>query len=85
MTTNNQQAHADQHLVEGIAANNRAVIQQIYKQFYPSVRQYIRKNSGKEKDAEDLFQEAMIAIFQRLKKGPLPLFHRFTISLNCMI
>ncbi len=40
-------------------------IREIYEAFAPSVRQWVRNNSGSDSDAQDLFQEALMAIYDR--------------------
>jgi len=61
--------HNDQHYISGLMNNRPDTIQDIYRQFYPRIQRYILQNSGKEADAADIFQEAMVAIFQRARKG----------------
>jgi len=61
--------HTDQHYINGLLENQQSVIQEIYERFFPRVKRYILANSGREADAADIFQEAMVAIFQRVRKG----------------
>lgn len=61
--------HIDQHYISGLAENRQEVITAIYRKFFPRIKRYILKNTGKEADAADIFQEAMVAIFQRARKG----------------
>jgi len=60
-------------ILEGISKSNNDVLNYIYKKFFPSIRVYIENNTGQEEDARDLFQEAIIVIYRKLKKGPLTL------------
>lgn len=66
---NEKAIHSDQHYITGLSENQQDTIQEIYRRFYPRIQRYVLQNSGKEVDAADIFQEAMVAIFQRVRKG----------------
>lgn len=65
--------HPDQMYIEGLASNNSAVIQSIYKKFVPKVVAYIKNNSGDEDQAQDVVQEIMILLFNQAKANALQL------------
>jgi RNA polymerase sigma factor (sigma-70 family) len=65
--------HPDQYFIEGLANNNSATIQSIYKKFVPKVVSYIRNNSGDEDQAQDVVQEIMILLFNQAKAKQLQL------------
>ena len=65
--------HPDQMYIEGLANNNSAVIQSIYKKFVPKVVSYIRNNSGDEDQAQDVVQEVLILLFNQAKAKKLEL------------
>lgn len=69
----NTAIHVDQKYIEGLAENNSAVIQSIYKQFVPKVVSYIRNNSGDEDQAQDVVQEVLILLFNQAKAKKLQL------------
>lgn len=58
----------DQELLEKLARSDRAAILAIYDLALPSVIHWVRENSGTEQDARDLFQEAMVVVFKRLRE-----------------
>ncbi|BAX80181.1 RNA polymerase sigma factor [Labilibaculum antarcticum] len=60
-------------ILEGISMSNNDVLNYIYSKFFPSIRNYIENNNGNEEDARDLFQEAIIVIYRKMKKEPLVL------------
>ena len=65
--------HSDQIYIEGLANNDSAIIQSIYKKFVPKVISYIRNNSGDEDQAQDVIQEIMILLFNQAKANKLQL------------
>ena len=67
----------EQKLLEGLACNDRKAIETIYKQHYNMVQALIISNSGYPDDARDIFQEAMIVLYQKVKSG--------SFELNCQL
>jgi RNA polymerase sigma factor (sigma-70 family) len=67
----------EQGLLKGLAQNNRKAIETIYKQNYNMVQTLILSNSGNEEDAKDIFQEALIVLYEKAISG--------TFELNCLI
>ena len=67
----------EQRLLEGLAKNDRMAIETIYKQHYNMVLSLILSNSGYPDDARDIFQEAMIVLYEKVKSG--------TFELNCQL
>lgn len=65
--------HPDQSFIDGLANNDSAIIQSIYKKFVPKVVSYIRNNSGDEDQAQDVVQEIMILLFNQAKAKSLQL------------
>lgn len=65
--------HQDQKYIDGLLQNNSEVIQLIYKNFAPKVKQYIRNNSGDYDDAQDIIQEVLIIIYNQAKTNGLQL------------
>lgn len=64
-------------ILEGISMSNNDVLNYIYKTFFPSICNFIENNNGSEEDARDLFQEAIIVIYRKMKKEPLVLTCNF--------
>ncbi len=63
----------DRKFLEGIVSGDEVVIKAFYKKNLSYIRGYILKNSGNEADAEDVFQDALILIYQKLKSDSLEL------------
>lgn len=64
-------------LLEGLAKEDRASIERIYKENYPSIQTLILNNSGTTDDAADIFQETMIVLFEKSRSG--------NFELNCQL
>ena len=60
-------------LIEGLAQNDRQAIETIYKQHYGMVQSLIINNNGTSDDARDIFQEAMIVLYEKSKSGSFEL------------
>jgi RNA polymerase sigma factor (sigma-70 family) len=58
-------------LLNGILRNDTIVLQFIYKNYYSNINFFIKKNNGDEEDASDIFQEAIIIIYRKLKANDL--------------
>jgi len=67
----------EKQLLEGLALNDRAVIEAIYRDNYPMVQSFILNNSGNGDEARDIFQEAMIVLFEKSTSG--------SFELNCQL
>jgi RNA polymerase sigma factor (sigma-70 family) len=67
----------EQQLLEGLALNDRKAIETIYKQHYNMVQALILNNSGYPDDARDIFQEAMIVLYEKVRSG--------SFELNCQL
>lgn len=63
--------------MKGLAANDKAAIETIYRQNYAIIQSFVVKNSGYPEDARDLFQEAMIVLYEKARSE--------TFVLTCQI
>jgi RNA polymerase sigma factor (sigma-70 family) len=72
----NKQAESEEELLKGIKVNDPKVLEQFYARQFPAVRSFVTKNSGNSDDAQDIFQEAMVASWLNVKEG------RFKPSVN---
>ncbi|OLY92595.1 RNA polymerase sigma factor, sigma-70 family [Cnuella takakiae] len=55
-------------LLRGLAKNDRKAIETIYRENYNLVQALVVKNNGTAEDAKDIFQEAMIVLFEKAKQ-----------------
>jgi RNA polymerase sigma factor (sigma-70 family) len=64
-------------LLEGLARNDREAVETIYAQQFNMVQSLIINNNGTYDDARDIFQEAMIVLYENACSG--------TFELNCKL
>ena len=59
---------SDRAIVEGLKLNSDFIIKHVYQEFFPTIRYLIKKNTGNDEDAEDIFQESLIVILKNVQK-----------------
>ncbi len=64
-------------MLEGLAKEDKNSIEQIYRENFTMVQSLILNNSGNIDDAADIFQEAMIVLFEKSKTADF--------ELNCQL
>ncbi len=62
------QTTPDQVLLEQLKTEGNAAFQSLYKLYFPSVRAYITQNKGNDEDAQDIFQETIIVLLQKVRQ-----------------
>ena len=69
--------HSEQTLLGMLGGNEQRQIDQalsqLYRQYYEPLQQLIRKNGGTEAEADDIFQEVLLAFYTQLQAGKLTL------------
>ena len=61
---------SDEDIILGLRKRDNQVIGFIYKNNFSKVSSLITNNNGSDDDSEDVFQEALIVIFKRLRDEP---------------
>jgi RNA polymerase sigma factor (sigma-70 family) len=64
-------------LLQGLARSDRKAVETIYRENYNMIKSLIINNSGSADDAKDIFQEAMIVLYEKVRSG--------SFELNCLI
>lgn len=64
-------------LLEGLAASDKKAVERIYQENFNMVQSLIINNNGSADDAKDIFQEAMIVLYEKIRSGGF--------ELNCQI
>lgn len=60
--------YSDSAIIEGLKLNSDFIIKHVYKEFFPTIKFLIKKNTGNEEDAEDIFQESLLVILKNVQK-----------------
>jgi RNA polymerase sigma factor (sigma-70 family) len=60
-------AHQDQQYITALVNNDTTLINELYVKYASKIKAMVLKNNGTESDAGDVFQEALLAIYQRAK------------------
>jgi RNA polymerase sigma factor (sigma-70 family) len=63
----------EQMLLKGLAGNDRKAIESIYRAHYSMIQTLVINNSGTSDDARDIFQEALIVLYEKAKSGSFEL------------
>lgn len=64
-------------LLKGLARNDKKSVEEIYKHNYNLIQALVVNNSGTADDAKDIFQEAMVVLYEKARSG--------SFELNCQI
>jgi RNA polymerase sigma factor (sigma-70 family) len=63
----------EQALLKGLAENDRKAIETIYRVHYSMIQTLVINNSGTSDDARDVFQDAIIVLYEKAKSGTFEL------------
>lgn len=67
------QQYTETEIINGLKTMDRDILQYIVEEYYPSVYYFVRNNRGREEDAEDIFQDTMVVIFDKIRDGDFDL------------
>lgn len=63
----------DREVVLGILNNSEEALNKLYVGYFPMVLQFILNNNGDEDDAKDVYQEAIIVLYNKIRSGEFEL------------
>lgn len=63
----NKPLNTDTALLEGLAAGSREAVAEIYRLYRPMLTKWMITRGGTETDADDVFQEALMVMFEKAK------------------
>ena len=69
--------YSDDGIVEGLRLRKDEIVKFVYKEFFPMIRHLIINNSGTDQDAEDIFQDALVIVYNRIINDELSLNSSF--------
>ncbi len=65
-------SYSDKEIIDGILLGNKKThddaLNYVYKTYYPLIRNFILNNNGDDEDAADIFQEAIIILYNQIKE-----------------
>ncbi len=56
-------------LLEGLRKNDKQSIERLYELNYPVIQSFILNNNGSADDARDVFQEAIVVLYEKVSAG----------------
>jgi len=62
-----QVSFSDQERLQGIRRGERGAIESLYQDFFDRIARYIIQNSGSRDHAADIFQDAMVVLYQKVQ------------------
>lgn len=68
---------SDEALLAGIRNEDEGALAYLYKHHYPMILHFVQNNSGTDDEAKDIYQEAVIVFYEKVREGRL--------ELNCQI
>jgi RNA polymerase sigma factor (sigma-70 family) len=63
----------DAELLAGLTSGSDRALTQIYRRYFPMVLHLVLANSGDEDDAKDIYQEALVVVYEQVSGGSLEL------------
>jgi RNA polymerase sigma factor (sigma-70 family) len=60
-------------LRQALLANRAHALTQLYRQGFPPVRRYVGRHGGNAQDAQDVFQDALVLLYEQATSGTLTL------------
>jgi RNA polymerase sigma factor (sigma-70 family) len=65
----NHSAPTDSEAILGLLNNSDAMLKTIYVAYFPMILQLVVNNNGNEDDAKDVYQEAIIVLYNKVRAG----------------
>jgi RNA polymerase sigma factor (sigma-70 family) len=65
--------YTDEAIIDGLNSRDLVIIKYLYKRFSREISYLVTTNSGTKMDAEDLFQDALVVLYQKVSTGNLKL------------
>ena len=72
----------EKYYLEAIRNGDRNALKQIYKEFLPRISRLITNNGGSKEDAKDVFQDAIMVLYEKAKSPDFTLTSNFYTLLH---
>lgn len=63
----------DLHIIDELKAGRSSAYETLYKEYFGMVRHFVQHNSGDETEAGDVFQDAIIVLFEKVQQADFTL------------
>lgn len=67
--------------IAAILTGDHTLLRQMYQRFFPLIRNLVQQNGGSEDDAKDVFQDAVMVIYEKAKHPDFQLTSQFSTYL----
>ena len=65
--------YPENELLDGIRNHDSGVLEFVYQKYFPMIESFVLHNQGSSEQAKDVFQEAMIIVYKKIREGRLEL------------
>ncbi|MFL5728114.1 MAG: RNA polymerase sigma factor [Cytophagaceae bacterium] len=65
--------YSDEEMIAGLTAGSESALSSLYKSYFPMILNFIQNNSGSYDEAKDVYQEAVILFYEKVREGRLEL------------
>lgn len=65
--------NSEYSLLKGLANNDSKAVDTLYKSHFPMIQHFVMNNNGSFDDAKDIFQEAMITLYEKVQNDSFTL------------
>jgi RNA polymerase sigma factor (sigma-70 family) len=69
--------YSGEEIIQGILNHNEKIIYYIYSENYRIIKQLVKTNNGTDEDADDIFQEAIMVIYRKIRDNNFNLYVAF--------
>ncbi len=69
--------YSDEAILEGLRLRSDYIINFIYKEYFPLIKFLVTENGGADEDAEDIFQDGIIILYNKISLNQLVLSSSF--------
>ncbi len=71
----------DKEILERIRKSDETALQYLYKNYYRTILRLVVKNNGTESEAKDIFQDALISLWEKVRKPDFTLTSKLSTYL----
>jgi len=65
--------HSDQKYIDALLNNDAPLLDELYDRYSGKIRRMVEQNNGSESDAADIFQDALLSLYNKSREGDFKL------------